>query len=175
MFSLIVFFVGVASCVSQEELLVKTKSGSIQGHYNELNVREWNGKSWTYLACLFRVLLKFWVVVGIPYSEKPVGERRFEQSVAVKPWDDVYSADFMAPGKVLFYMFCIMLMMFVFSLSPNVQFAPWHLPWVWPVRGLLVSLCVVTHRALLWSKWLPSVFLDSRRIFRAGRGRLWPI
>mmetsp|Transcript_261 Transcript_261/g.472 ORF Transcript_261/g.472 Transcript_261/m.472 type:complete len:535 (-) Transcript_261:205-1809(-) len=67
----------IAVSAAQEELLVKTSSGLVQGHYNELNVREWN---------------------GIPFAAPPVGDLRYEQSVPPQPWEDTYDASFMAPG-----------------------------------------------------------------------------
>lgn len=43
----------------------------VQGHYNEANVKEWN---------------------GIPYATPPVGNLRWEQSIPPTPWgDDVYN------------------------------------------------------------------------------------
>lgn len=74
----LLFSVGLVGISSQSELLVKTTSGLVQGHYNEVNVREWK---------------------GIPYATPPVGELRWEQSIPPTAWgDNVYNADFMAPG-----------------------------------------------------------------------------
>jgi hypothetical protein len=81
-------FVGISA---QTELLVKTTAGLgkslifilttvfnsslVQGHYNEANVKEWN---------------------GIPYATPPVGDLRWEQSIPPTPWgDDVYTGWFL--------------------------------------------------------------------------------
>lgn len=68
---------GLAATFAQQELLVKTTAGEVQGHYAPQNVREWN---------------------GIPYATPPVGDLRWEQSIAHPAWSDPYNADFMAPG-----------------------------------------------------------------------------
>lgn len=34
---------GLAATLAQQELLVKTTAGNVQGHYAPQNVREWNG------------------------------------------------------------------------------------------------------------------------------------
>ena len=67
----------VALSLAQEELLVKTTTGYVQGHYAPHDVREWN---------------------GIPYATPPVGDLRWEQSTPHASWNDTYVADFMAPG-----------------------------------------------------------------------------
>jgi len=68
-------------CVSQaqEELLVKTTSGFVQGHYNPVGVREWQ---------------------GIRYAKAPVGDLRWEYPVSPDPWADIFSADYNAPGCI---------------------------------------------------------------------------
>jgi carboxylesterase type B len=66
-----------ATSYAQQELLVKTTAGSVQGHYAPLDVREWN---------------------GIPYATPPVGDLRWEQSTPAAPWESTYTANFMAPG-----------------------------------------------------------------------------
>jgi len=74
----LVFSLGLAAVSAQSELLAQTTLGLVQGHYNQLGVREWN---------------------GIPYATPPVGERRWAQSIPATPWgDNVYNANFMAPG-----------------------------------------------------------------------------
>lgn len=68
---------GLAATYAQQELLVKTTTGDVQGHYAPHNVREWN---------------------GIPYATPPVGDLRWEKSTPHAAWSDTYVADFMAPG-----------------------------------------------------------------------------
>lgn len=53
-FALLSSFIAVAA---QRELLVKTTLGPVQGHYNTVGVREWN---------------------GIPFAKPPVGDLRWE-------------------------------------------------------------------------------------------------
>ncbi|CAN0174009.1 unnamed protein product [Ectocarpus fasciculatus] len=62
---------------ADEELLVTTTTGPVQGHYNYLGVREWN---------------------GIPYAKPPVGDLRWENPQTPNAWTDTYDASFMAPG-----------------------------------------------------------------------------
>jgi para-nitrobenzyl esterase len=68
---------GLALASGQEELLVQTTSGLVQGYYNGMKVREWD---------------------GIRYAAPPVGAKRWEQSTPAEPWADVFMADFMAPA-----------------------------------------------------------------------------
>jgi hypothetical protein len=60
----------LAHTFAQQELLVDTTLGKIQGHYNELGQREWN---------------------GIPYAQPPEGELRWEQALPAKPFADTYT------------------------------------------------------------------------------------
>lgn len=71
------FFLSLASVFGQEELLVKTDLGLVQGHYSYENVREWN---------------------GIPYAVPPVGEKRWTYPEYPQPRTDTYMANYMAPG-----------------------------------------------------------------------------
>jgi len=73
-FALLSSFIAVAA---QRELLVKTTLGPVQGHYNTVGVREWN---------------------GIPFAKPPVGDLRWEYPQSPNPWDRVYDASYMAPG-----------------------------------------------------------------------------
>ena len=68
---------GLAATYAQQELLVKTTTGDVQGHYAPQNAREWN---------------------GIPYATPPVGDLRWEPSIPPAAWSNTYTADFMAPG-----------------------------------------------------------------------------
>ena len=78
--SLLCFVGGTLMCYGESGLLVDTNLGKVQGHVNGMGVREWN---------------------GIPYSEPPVGNLRFEQSRYPQPWEDIYNATYMvwAPEK----------------------------------------------------------------------------
>ena len=67
------------SVAAQEELLVQSTIGPIQGHYNYLGAREW---------------------LGIPYATPPVGELRWEYPQPLSPWDTVYDANFNSPGCI---------------------------------------------------------------------------
>ena len=62
---------------AQEELLVKTEFGNVQGHYNELGAREWK---------------------GIPYASPPVGDLRWEYPKNPAPFSSTYDAVFNAPA-----------------------------------------------------------------------------
>lgn len=74
---LLAFFVTNLLSVFADDLLVQTAQGAIQGHYNEVGIREWR---------------------GIPYAQPPVGELRFEYPASPKPFDGIYQATFNAPG-----------------------------------------------------------------------------
>lgn len=67
----------VASVFSQQELLVKTDKGYVQGHYNPVGVREWQ---------------------GIPYAKAPVGDLRWEYPQEADAFSSTYVADFVAPA-----------------------------------------------------------------------------
>jgi len=77
MMQILLLACGVAAAYAQQELLVQTNLGSVQGHYAPENIREWN---------------------GIPYATPPVGDLRWEQSKPHDVWSDTYTANFMAPG-----------------------------------------------------------------------------
>lgn len=66
-----------AAALAQDELLVVTDKGSVQGHYNPVGVKEW---------------------MGIPYAKAPVGDLRFEYPVSPDPFDGIYEANFIAPA-----------------------------------------------------------------------------
>lgn len=51
----------------------------IQGHLNEVGVKEWQ---------------------GIPYAKPPIGDLRWENPVPIAPWESVYEANYDAPGCI---------------------------------------------------------------------------
>lgn len=67
----------VTSALNNDNLLVKTTQGLIQGHINEAGIREWK---------------------GIPYAQPPQGDLRWEYPLPAKPFDSVYQANFNAAG-----------------------------------------------------------------------------
>ena len=71
--------VTVSSALKDDGLLVKTTQGLIQGHINEVGIREWR---------------------GIPYAQPPVNELRWEYPLPAPAMPDgqVYQANFNAPG-----------------------------------------------------------------------------
>lgn len=70
-------FVAKVLCSNGDGLLVETTLGKMQGHYNELDIKEWK---------------------GIRYSRAPVGEFRWTQSQFPEPSSDVYDANYNAFG-----------------------------------------------------------------------------
>lgn len=62
---------------SQEELLINTTIGPIQGYYNELNVKTWK---------------------GIPYAQPPKGDLRWQYPKARDVFAEPYNATYDAPG-----------------------------------------------------------------------------
>ena len=62
---------------ADNDLLVATSSGLIQGHYNVAGVREWK---------------------GVPYAKPPVGSLRWQYPQPPEPWNETYDASFDAPG-----------------------------------------------------------------------------
>lgn len=82
MFALLV--VAILACtaakslrVSDDGLLVQTSVGAIQGHINEVGVREFK---------------------GIPYALPPVGDLRWEYPQPAKPFTGTYEANYNAHG-----------------------------------------------------------------------------
>ena len=73
-FTLLVSFY---AALAQQELLVQTDKGLVQGHYNYLGIREWN---------------------GIPYATPPVGELRWEYPKEAAPFESTYIANYNAPA-----------------------------------------------------------------------------
>lgn len=69
----------VVAALKDDGLLVKTTQGMIQGHVNEVGIREWR---------------------GIPYAQPPVSELRWEYPLPANsvPEGQVYQATFNAPG-----------------------------------------------------------------------------
>lgn len=77
MIKAVIAVAGFLLTAAQQELLVQTDLGPVQGHYNELGVREWS---------------------GIPYAKPPVGELRWEYPQSPEPWTSTYEANFQPPG-----------------------------------------------------------------------------
>jgi len=74
----VIFVAAVSAGTSVDSLLtVTTTLGVVEGHYNEVGVREWK---------------------GIPYAQPPVGDLRWEYPVSPKAYDGVYKANYDAPG-----------------------------------------------------------------------------
>jgi hypothetical protein len=72
----------------EAELLVNTQSGFVRGRRLNLDkqFREISPKS----KRRRKYRLNAWL--GIPYAEKPIGDRRFKRPTPVKSWDDVKNA-----------------------------------------------------------------------------------
>ena len=72
----------------EAELLVNTQSGFVRGRRLNLDkqFREISPKS----KRRRKYRLNAWL--GIPYAEKPIGDRRFKRPIPVKSWDDVKNA-----------------------------------------------------------------------------------
>lgn len=69
------FFFNLAN--AEEELLVATSAGMVQGHYNTAGIREWK---------------------GIPYSRPPVGALRWQYPQEPDNFDGTFIANYNAPG-----------------------------------------------------------------------------
>jgi para-nitrobenzyl esterase len=75
---LVAVLVATVSAAGSDSLLtVTTNLGVVQGHYNEVGIREWK---------------------GIPYAQPPVGDLRWEYPLAAKPYGSVYEANYNAAG-----------------------------------------------------------------------------
>ena len=73
-------FISSFKVPDSSSLLVNTTIGVVQGHFNEVGIREWK---------------------GIPYAQPPVGSLRWEYPIAPKSYgvkDDIYIANFNANG-----------------------------------------------------------------------------
>ena len=67
----------LAFAKANDDLLVNTKAGPVKGYLAPGGVRVWR---------------------GIPYSQPPVGDLRWEYPKAKEPFTEVYDATFDAPG-----------------------------------------------------------------------------
>lgn len=77
MFKAIFLASGLFTVGAQEELLVSTNLGNVQGHYNIAGVREWR---------------------GIPYAQPPVGDLRWEYPKTPESWTTTFEANVAVAG-----------------------------------------------------------------------------
>ena len=63
--------------LAQDELIVQTTGGPVQGYWNEVGIKTWK---------------------GIPYAKPPVGDLRWQYPQAPEVFTEPYNATFDAPG-----------------------------------------------------------------------------